>query len=147
MIPVGGGGFISGMATATKLVNPDCNVVGVEPFGADSMWRSFQKGEAVELEQVKTIADSLGAPMARPNTFSIVQRHVSEIVRLRDEEMCKAMAILYDALKVVAEPACAATTAAISPSGPLAERLQGRQIGIVACGSNISIDKFKRLTM
>lgn len=144
VIPVGGGGFISGMSTAIRLVNPSCQIIGVEPFGADSMWRSFKRGEAVELEKVDTIADSLGAPMARPNSFAITRENVGEIVRLEDDELRGAMILLYDGLKIVAEPACAATTAAIT--GRLKERLAGLNIGIVACGSNISLNKFIRLT-
>ena len=64
IIPVGGGGLISGMSSAIKLVHPDCKIYGVEPFGADSMFQSFEKGEAVHLDGVNTIADSLGAPLA-----------------------------------------------------------------------------------
>lgn len=144
VIPVGGGGFISGMSTAIKLALPDCNIIGIEPFGADSMWRSFERGEAVELERVDTIADSLGAPMARPNSFAITRANVSEIIRLDDDELRSAMKLLYGGLKIIAEPACAATTAAVT--GRLKERLAGRNIGIVACGSNISLNKFNRLT-
>ena len=144
VIPVGGGGFISGMSTAIKLAIPDCEIIGIEPFGADSMWRSFKQGEAVELERVDTIADSLGAPMARPNSFAITRQNVSEIVRLEDDELRSAMRLLYDGLKIVAEPACAAATAAVV--GRLKDRLAGCNIGIVACGSNISLNKFNRLT-
>ncbi len=144
VIPVGGGGFISGMSTAIKLIIPDCHIIGIEPFGADSMYRSFEQGEAVELESVDTIADSLGAPMARPNSFAITRQNVSEIVRLEDDELREGMKLLYDGLKIVAEPACAATTAAVT--GRLKQQLAGRNIGIVACGSNISHNKFNRLT-
>ena len=69
---------------------------------------------------------------------------MSEILRIEDDEMRQAMTLLYDGLKIVAEPACASTTAAIV--GRLKDRLAGQRIGIVACGSNISINKFNRLT-
>ena len=144
VIPVGGGGLISGMASAIRQVKPDCEVIGIEPFGADSMWKSFQEGEAVHLDKVDTIADSLGAPMARPDSFAITRNYVSEIVRLDDAALCEAMRWLFDGLKIIAEPACAATTAAIA--GPLKQRLAGKRVGILACGSNISLQKFGRLT-
>ncbi|MEP1209345.1 MAG: pyridoxal-phosphate dependent enzyme [Rhizobiaceae bacterium] len=144
VIPVGGGGFISGMSTAIKLAIPDCRIIGIEPFGADSMWRSFERGEAVELERVDTIADSLGSPMTRSNGFAITRANVAEIVRIEDDEMRRAMTLLYDGLKIVAEPACAATTAAVT--GRLRDQLTGANVGIVACGSNISLAKFQRLT-
>lgn len=145
IIPVGGGGFISGMSTAIKLINPDCQIIGVEPFGADSMYQSFENGEAVRLDCVNTIADSLGAPMALPASYEITRANVEEIVRLDDDAMRSAMNLLYAGLKIVAEPACAATTAALI--GPLKDRMAGKKTGIVACGSNISLEKFKRLTV
>ena len=144
VIPVGGGGLISGMSSAIRQLNPSCEIIGVEPFGADSMWQSFQKSEAVTLDKVDTIADSLGAPMAMPNSFELTHKNVDEIIRIGDDEMRVAMKRLYDGTKIVAEPACAATSAAIM--GPLKERLAGKSIGIIACGSNISLEKFSRLT-
>lgn len=144
IIPVGGGGFISGMSTAIRLAKPDCQIIGVEPFGADSMYRSFESGEAQPIEKVNTIADSLGAPMALPASYAITRQNVDEIVRIEDAEMSKAMILIYNGLKIVAEPACAATTAAMC--GPLKQRLSGQKIGVIACGSNISINKFNRLT-
>ena len=143
LVPVGGGGFISGVSTGVKLGRPSCEVIGIEPYGADSMWRSFSSGETVTLDKVDTIADSLGAPMTLPNSLAITRANVTEIVRVHDHEMREMMKILFDALKLVAEPACAITTAAAC--GPLRERLQGKQIGVIACGSNISLEKFQRL--
>ncbi|EFL91041.1 threonine/serine dehydratase [Ahrensia sp. R2A130] len=143
IIPVGGGGLISGMAPAIKALNPDCEIFGVEPEGADSMHRSFAAGEAVTLEKVNTIADSLGAPMAMPDTFALTRAHVDEIIRLPDTAFPPAMEALYHAMKIIAEPACAATLAALA--GPLKTRLTGKRVGIIACGSNISRAKFERL--
>lgn len=143
VLPVGGGGFISGMSAAIKLLIPDCTIIGVEPFGADSMFQSFERDEAVHIGSVNTIADSLGAPMALPDGFAITRENVSEIVRIEDDEMRAAMRLLYDSTKLVAEPACAATTAAIC--GPLRERCEGKRVGIIACGSNIGLEKFQTL--
>ncbi|NRB31248.1 MAG: threonine/serine dehydratase [Rhizobiaceae bacterium] len=144
VLPIGGGGLIAGMASAIKLENPKCNIIGVEPFGADSMHKSFEKGEAVPIDKVNTIADSLGAPMALPSSYAITRANVDELVRIEDDEMRTMMKRLYEGLKIVAEPACAATTAAIC--GALRERLSGQNIGVIACGSNISLNKFNRLT-
>ncbi len=144
IVPIGGGGLISGIACAIRQEIPNCRIIGVEPLGADSMWQSLQRDEPVQLDRVDTIADSLGAPMALPNTFALTRRFVDEIVRLDDDLMRKAMRLLYDGLKIVAEPACAATTAALI--GPLKEQMAKRNTGIIACGSNISLNKFTRLT-
>lgn len=143
VLPIGGGGLISGMAAGIKVFSPHAEIIGVEPFGADSMWQSFKKGEAVHLDGVNTIADSLGAPMALKDTYELARKNVSEIIRIEDELMRKTMLLLYDALKIVAEPACAASTAAII--GPLKERLAGKKVGVLACGSNISRTKFERI--
>ncbi len=143
LVPVGGGGLISGMSHTFKLLNPKCKIYGIEPYGADSMWQSFQKCEPVHLDAVDTIADSLGAPMALANTFSITRANTEEIIRIEDDAIKSAMVHLYDSLKIMAEPACAATTAAAM--GAMRSRLEGKVVGIIACGSNISLEKYHRL--
>lgn len=143
VIPIGGGGMISGMACAIKQVNPDAQVIGVEPFGADSMSQSFVAGEAVRIDKVDTIADSLGAPLAMPLTYGVAHAHVDRIVKITDHEMLEAMALYQDTLRITAEPACAASLAAIM--GPLKDALAGRHVGIIACGSNISLARYAQL--
>ena len=143
VIPIGGGGMISGMACAIKQMRPQAQVIGVEPFGADSMTQSFAANAPVQLEKVATIADSLGAPLALPQTFGVAKAHVDEIVRISDAEMLQAMDVYQNALRITAEPACAASLAAIA--GPLRDALVGRHVGIIACGSNISLARYDTL--
>ncbi len=143
IVPVGGGGLISGVARAVKLMSPDCQVIGVEPVGADSLYQSFQQGKPVKIERVDTIADSLGAPMALPYSFGIARANVDDVIRIEDHEMLRAIAILYDTLKIAAEPACAASTAALI--GPLRDRLEGKRVAVIACGSNIGEQKFTEM--
>jgi len=143
VIPIGGGGMISGMACAIKQMNPQAQVIGVEPYGADSMSQSFAAGEAVRIEKVATIADSLGAPLAMPLTYSVARANVDQIVKIEDHEMLAAMDIYQNVLRITAEPACAASLAAIL--GPLKDDLAGRQVGIIACGSNISMARYAAL--
>ncbi len=143
VIPVGGGGMISGMACAIKQMRPDATVIGVEPFGADSMTQSFAAGEPVRIDKVATIADSLGAPLAMPMTYAVAHAYVDEIVRIEDAQMLRAMDIYQNVLRITAEPACAASLAAIT--GPLKDRLSGRHVGIIACGSNISLARYDAL--
>jgi len=143
VIPIGGGGMISGMACAIKQMNPEAQVLGVEPFGADSMTQSFAAGRAVPIGKVATIADSLGAPLAMPLTYDVARAHVDRIVRITDHDMLAAMDIYQQNLRITAEPACAASLAAIL--GPLKNDLKGRQVGIIACGSNISLERYAQL--
>ena len=143
LVPIGGGGLISGMSSAIKQIKPDCTIIGVEPFGADAMWQSFETGAPVTLDKVDTIADSLGAPLSLPDTYGITRQYADRVLRLNDDAMRDAMKVLYDGLKIVAEPACAATLAAVM--GPLKGELEGKTVGIIACGSNISLRKFTNI--
>ena len=140
ILPIGGGGLAAGMATAIKAMNPNCKLYGVEPFGADSMSRSFASGKPESIEAVKTMADSLGAPFAMPYTFGVCQQFLERIVRVGDDELKRGMKLMFTELKLVAEPAAASSLAALL--GPLKEELAGKKVGLIACGSNIDLDTF-----
>ena len=140
VVPIGGGGLISGTASIVKQLAPTCRVYGVEPVGADSMRRSLDAGEPVALDRVDTIADSLGAPHAAPYTFGLVQRYVDDVVLVDDDAIRSALRALFLDAKLVAEPASAAPLAAAC--GPLRDRLEGRRVGLVLSGSNIDLDTF-----
>ena len=142
-VPIGGGGLIAGVAAAVKQLQPGCRVFGVEPEGADTMHRSFAAGSPQAIDKVRTIADSLGAPHAREYSFALCRRFVDELVMIDDEAIRSAMRLLFDDLKLAVEPACAAATAALV--GPLRERMRGKRIGVLACGSNIDRKTFSRL--
>ncbi len=144
VIPVGGGGLISGMAAAIKAIKPEAKVIGVEPIGADSLTRSLVAGEPVSLERIDTIADSLGAPKAMAYSFGVAKAHVDQMVHVSDDQMRDAMRVYLDVLQMVAEPACAASLAAIC--SPLRSELAGRKVAIIACGSSISLKRFQELT-
>ena len=143
IVPIGGGGLAAGLATAIKLVNPGCRVLGVEPFGADTMYRSFAAGSPQSIEKIDTIADSLGAPYALPISYALCRASVDDIVRIRDEEMIAAMRFLLEHARLAVEPAGAAATAALL--GPLRESLAGRRVGLIVCGSNIDAATYARL--
>jgi threonine dehydratase len=142
IVPIGGGGLCAGIASAVKQLAPRCQVFGVEPRGADTMYRSFASGKPESIPQVTTIADSLGAPAAMPYTFGLCRRHVDELVLIDDDEMRRAMQRLYRGTKLAVEPAGAASTAALV--GPLRERLRGKRVALIICGSNITPATFAR---
>lgn len=142
IVPIGGGGLIAGIACAVKQLQPDCKVFGVEPEGADSMSRSFTAGSPQKLEHVATIADSLAAPYALPYSFGVAKRFVDEIVTIPDDAMRRAMGLLFADMKLAVEPAGAAATAALC--GPLRDRLAGRRVGVIVCGTNIDAATFAR---
>ena len=142
IVPVGGGGLIAGIACAVKQMQPHCKVYGVEPEGADSMSRSFKAGSPQKLERVNTIADSLAAPYALPYSFGVARKFVDEIVLVSDEQMQRAMGLLFADVKLAVEPAGAAATAALC--GPLREHLDGKRIGAIVCGTNIDLATFTK---
>lgn len=141
--PVGGGGLCAGVASAVKQLHPECEIFGVEPEGAKSMHFSFASGRPESAGQVETIADSLGAPFAMPYTFELCRQNVDELVTISDSEMREAMQILFSKMKFAVEPACAASTAALL--GPLQERLAGKKVALLFCGSNIDFATYSDL--
>lgn len=144
IVPVGGGGLISGIATAIKLTQPHCKVFGIEPEGARGMSDSLAQQSPVDPVQVNTIADSLGAPMHLPQSFAIVQQFVDEIHTVTDEQLARVMRLMFTDLKLAVEPACAAAMAGLLH--PLNERLAGKRVGLILCGSNIDQATFQRIT-
>lgn len=140
IVPIGGGGLIGGVSAAVKLANPRCQVFGVEPVGADSMHRSLAAGEPRSIERVATIADSLGAPYAMPFTFGLTRRNVDDLVLVSDDDLRAAMRLTFLDAKLAVEPAGAAALAALV--GPLRDRLAGKHVGLIVCGSNIDMQTY-----
>ena len=107
------------------------------------MYQSFKNDYPVKLDKVQTIADSLGPPMAMEYSFRIAQEFVDAVVRVKDDELIGALKIMRDKLNLVVEPACGASLAGLL--GPLKEMVAGKAISIIACGSNISFERYKNL--
>ena len=116
----------------------------MEPVGADSLAQSFKSGRPEALPQVDTVADSLGAPMAMADSLALARRHVDELVQIEDAVMTRTMLLMRERLMLLAEPACAASLG--TALGPLRSRLVGKKIGVLACGSNISIERYNKYT-
>jgi threonine dehydratase len=143
IVPVGGGGLIAGIASAVKQLQPNCRVIGVEPVGAQGMASSLAAGRALPSVAVDTIADSLGAPLHLPLTFSLIQAHVDEMVQVSDDQLRESMRLLFTDMKLAVEPACAAGPAALLH--PLQGKLTGQRVALIACGSNIDIQTWQGL--
>lgn len=113
VVPVGGGGLISGIAAAVKRLRPEVAVIGVEPTGADAMARSLAAGKPVRLERTQTVADGLAAPFAGENTYAHVRTLVDRVVLVDDDAIMRALRLLVEHAKLVPEPAGAAGIAAL----------------------------------
>ena len=139
VIPIGGGGLITGMLVALKETNPSLRVFGVEPVGAPSMRLSLDQGHAVHLDSVKTIADGLAAPMAGELNYEIVRRYADDVVLIDDETIAAGARELLFSAKLLAEPAGAAATAAILARAiPLRD---GERVAAVVSGGNLNTAK------
>jgi threonine dehydratase len=137
MTPVGGGGLISGVSTATKARLPAARVIGAEPAGADDAARSFRAGRLIPLDHANTIADGLRGSLS-PATFAHIRRGVDEIVTVSEAAIVGAMRSIWEALKVVIEPSAAVPYAAIL-EGKVDVR--GQRVGIVLTGGNVDLDR------
>jgi threonine dehydratase len=113
LIPIGGGGLMAGMTMAIRCHRPDVRIIGVEPSGSANMYLSRQLGRCTDLEAVTTIADGLATRKTDPEVYEIIQELADELVTVTDEEMVQAIRYLMERAKLVAEPAGAATIAAL----------------------------------
>jgi len=141
VVPVGGGGLLSGIATAIDSVRQGVAVWGVEPEGAPGMTRSLEAGHAVHLDRVDTLADGLGAPMAGELNHALVAEHGAGVVLVTDAEIVEAMALLLERTKLLAEPGGAAGLAAllqaripVDPEGPVVVVLSGGNVDLPLLG-------------
>jgi threonine dehydratase len=113
VVPIGGGGLISGVASAIKLMRPDVQVIGVEPTGADTMHRSLASGKPERMDKPTSVADGLCSPFAGEHTLAHVKHYVDRVVIIDDEAILRGLRALIERAKLAAEPAGAAALAAL----------------------------------
>lgn len=135
LTPVGGGGLLSGTALAAAYLSPGTAVIAGEPAGADDAFRSLQEGRIVPSVNPRTIADGLLTSLGE-KTFAIIQKHVERIITVEDEEILRAMRLVWERMKIVIEPSAAVPLAAVFR---MPERFQNRRVGIILSGGNVDI--------
>jgi threonine dehydratase len=138
IVGIGGGGLISGVATAVKQKNPSVRVFGVEPEGAPAMKLALQAGKPVKLEKLETVADGLAAPYAGTRNLEIVQQNVDDVVLIPDSPIIESLKILLERSKLLVEPAGAASVAALL-SGKI--NLTGKKVVAILSGGNLDIGR------
>jgi len=141
LVPVGGGGLISGTAIAAHGASPGTEVIGCEPAGADDAYRSLAEGRRITNFTPRTIADGLRTPLGEL-TFSIIEERIETIVRVEDEETIGAIRLILEGLKVVIEPSAAVAVAPLL-SGSLP--IEGKRVGVILSGGNIGAEALTRL--
>ena len=142
IVPIGGGGLISGVAFTIKTLKPDVKVYGVQAKGAPSMVDSIKKGERVRLDSVSTIADGIAVKEPGVNTFDICSKYVDEIVTVSDDEVAAAILTLIEQQKLVAEGAGAVSVAAAMFNKV---PIQGKKVVCLVSGGNIDVTNLNRV--
>lgn len=142
LVPCGGGGLLAGVATAITALRPTARIVGVEPQASDDTARSLRAGERVRVEVRPTIADGQQLPTPGERTWPVIRALVDDVVTVSDAEIVAAMRLLFERLKVVAEPSGATALAAL-----LAGRVEVRAgtVGVVISGGNVDAARFAAL--
>lgn len=136
IVPVGGGGLISGIAIAAKSINPKIKVIGVQAKGSCSMAQSFKLGRAIQLKSGKTMAEGIDSKKTSPYTLGFIKKYVDNIVTVTDEEIAESIVQLLEKTKTLVEGAGAVTLASLL-SGKL--KLKEKNIVCVLSGGNIDV--------
>ena len=143
VVPIGGGGLISGVAMALKGLNPRIKIIGVESSGAPAMKLSLEKGQLVTLETVHCIIDGLKVKRVGEHTFDAVRQFVDEVVALPDSEIFEALVWVMSHCKLVVEGAAAASVAAVLNG--LVKAPRGSRVVCVLSGGNVDLQQLKGL--
>ncbi len=142
LVPMSGGGLMAGCAVATTGLRPDCHLVGVEPEGAADSFASLAAGTRQRVDAPHSIADGLLVPTPGELTFAINQQLVDQVVTVSDDQIARAMRVLFERTKQVVEPSGAVGVAALLDDHDVA----GHRVGVVLSGGNVSPEQFARLT-
>ena len=142
VVCVGGGGLISGCATAAKARRPDIRIFGVEPENANDTYLSFRSGKRISIPMPETIADGLRASTPGALTFPIVQKHVEDIALVNENQIRQTMRYLLMRMKMLAEP-----SGAVSAAAALFHKLPAGlgRVGFVISGGNVDFEVVQSL--
>jgi len=143
VVPIGGGGIISGIAVAVKTLKPSVRVVGVEAEAAASAKASREAGQIVAIESAETLADGIAVKRIGERTFPMIQELVDDIVTVEEEDIARAVLLLLERQKTVVEGAGAVPLAALI-TGKIAVKEEERVAGIL-CGGNIDVNMISRI--
>ena len=142
VVPIGGGGLISGVAYAIKHLNPNVKIYGVQAAGAASMVKSQQEGTPITLDQAETFADGIAVKHPGDITYQLVEQYVDEIVTVSEDEIAAAILALIEKQKVISEGAGAVSVAAV-----LFHKLpvEGKKVVCIVSGGNIDVNILSRV--
>ena len=142
VVPVGGGGLISGIAYTAKQIRPSVKVYGVQAAGAPSMYNSVKSGKIECIPSVSTVADGIAVKKPGENTYSLVNEYVDDIALVSDDEVASAILALIEKQKMIAEGAGAAAVAAVMFNK---FDLKGKRVVAIVSGGNIDVTNLSRV--
>lgn len=134
LVPLGGGGLISGVAAAAKMINPNIKIIGVEPEGAASALASINNGEVTQLKDLNTIADGAAVRRIGNLSFQYISKYVDEIITISDYELMESFLLLVEKHKIVAENA-----GILSIAGLKKLKEKGKKVVSILSGGNIDV--------
>ncbi|CFQ75242.1 threo-3-hydroxy-L-aspartate ammonia-lyase [Yersinia enterocolitica] len=138
LVPLGGGGLLSGCATVAKALYPNCQVIGVEPAAGNDGQQSFRSGKIVKIETPVTIADGAQTPALGHYTFPVIQERVDNILTATDDQLISAMKFFTSRMKIVVEPT-GCLGAAVAFGDQL--ELRGKRVGVIISGGNVDLTR------
>jgi threo-3-hydroxy-L-aspartate ammonia-lyase len=142
LVPLGGGGLLSGSALATRALAPDCKLYGVEPEAGNDGQQSFRKGEIVHIATPQTLADGAQTQHLGKFTFEIIRRDVDDILTATDAQLVEAMRFFAERMKMVVEPTGCLGFAAACHAGL---SLEGKRVGVILSGGNVDLKRYAQL--
>jgi threo-3-hydroxy-L-aspartate ammonia-lyase len=144
LVPLGGGGLLSGCAVAARAIDPKCTLIGVEPEAGNDGERSFRTGSIVHIDVPATIADGAQTQHLGRHTFPVIRELVDDVITVSDADLIETMRFLASRMKIVAEP-----TGCLGAAAVIQRRIgvTGKRIGVVISGGNIDMIRFSELLL
>lgn len=142
LVPIGGGGLISGIAVASKHINRNIKVIGVQSSGAAAMYESFHSNKMQHLTEVNTIADGIAVKKPGEHTFPVIQEYVDDIVTVTDEQISASILFMLERNKTLMEGAGAAALAALFAYH---QKLKSRHCAVIVSGGNLDIKMMSKI--
>ena len=144
LVPLGGGGLLSGCAVTARAINPKCTVIGVEPEAGNDGERSFRTGSIVYIDVPATIADGAQTQHLGRHTFPVIRELVDDVITVSDADLIETMRFFASRMKIVSEP-----TGCLGAAAVIQRRIgvTGKSVGIVISGGNIDMTRFAGLLL
>ncbi|KFX27958.1 threo-3-hydroxy-L-aspartate ammonia-lyase [Ralstonia solanacearum] len=142
LVCLGGGGLLSGCATAARALSPACRIIGVEPEAGNDGQQSLRRGEIVHIDTPATIADGAQTQHLGHYTFAVIRELVDDIATVSDADLVDTMRFFAGCMKIVVEP-----TGCLAAAAALQQRVdvRGKRVGVIVSGGNVDLQHFARL--